>query len=147
MGVNQITTACINHTYAGDKNGYARTDVKNMPVFMHRYVYAVRHGLSYDSLKGLVVRHTCDNSRCINPEHLVLGTAQDNVADRVNRGRSTRLFGVGHSNSKLTAEAVRDIRAEYRKGYTTQQQLADRYNVTVMSISNLLSGRTYKDVT
>ncbi len=49
------------------------------------------HRLAYFLARGEwppVVRHTCDNPPCINPEHLVAGTHADNVADRVRRGRS-----------------------------------------------------------
>lgn len=41
------------------------------------------HGLHIDDIKGKVVRHTCDNVRCVNPEHPVLGT-------RLNKGESVR---------------------------------------------------------
>jgi hypothetical protein len=36
---------------------------------------------------GKIVRHTCDNGFCVNPEHLILGTQFDNMQDRKNRGR------------------------------------------------------------
>lgn len=37
---------------------------------------------------GMVVRHTCDNPPCVNPEHLILGTEADNVRDMIDRGRA-----------------------------------------------------------
>jgi len=37
--------------------------------------------------KGMVVRHTCDNPPCYNPDHLLSGTYQDNVNDAKERGR------------------------------------------------------------
>jgi len=43
--------------------------------------------------KGLHVLHRCDNRKCVNPSHLWLGTNSENVADRVSKGRSARLFG------------------------------------------------------
>lgn len=53
-------------------------------VKVHRLVYELSSG---EDIKGLVVRHTCDNPKCINPEHLLKGTPRDNVQDRVDRGR------------------------------------------------------------
>ena len=38
--------------------------------------------------EGMIVRHTCDNPACINPEHLVLGTPKDNTHDMLERGRA-----------------------------------------------------------
>ena len=38
--------------------------------------------------EGMIVRHTCDNPACINPEHLVLGTHKQNTADMIERGRA-----------------------------------------------------------
>lgn len=49
--------------------------------------------------KGKLVRHRCDNRLCINPEHLLLGTQQDNIMDMVGRGR--------HGNSIKSALSCR----------------------------------------
>ena len=46
---------------------------------------------------GLVVRHTCDNTQCINPNHLLLGTHADNVRDKMERGRH-KPRGLGKNN-------------------------------------------------
>lgn len=51
----------------------------------HRYVYEHTKGKIPD---GHVVRHTCDNILCLNPEHLLTGTPADNMVDRRERGRT-----------------------------------------------------------
>ena len=70
----------------------------------HRVAYALYHG---PIPKGLVVRHHCDRPRCVNPSHLAIGTREDNVADRVERGRSAR--GERHGRAKLTDWQAREI--------------------------------------
>jgi DNA-binding XRE family transcriptional regulator len=57
---------------------------------------------------GKVVRHKCDTKLCINPDHLVLGTQADNIADKVRRNRQAK--GVSHGSAKLTDDDVRMIR-------------------------------------
>jgi hypothetical protein len=64
--------------------------------------------------KGKVVRHTCDNPSCINPEHLKLGSQPQNIQDMVERGRcknqnaNKKLCKNGHelSGSNLTIEST-----------------------------------------
>jgi hypothetical protein len=50
----------------------------------HRVSYLLCNG---EIPPSLVVRHTCDRANCVNPAHLVLGTIQENNADRLARGR------------------------------------------------------------
>lgn len=66
--------------------GYFRTPQKDgsKGILAHRFIYEVIHGPIPDDL---VVRHTCDNPPCVNPEHLLLGTQANNVQDMMDRGR------------------------------------------------------------
>ena len=54
--------------------------------FAHRVAYELATGVQLDNPK-LVVRHICDVRCCVNPNHLLLGTAQDNTNDMIKRGR------------------------------------------------------------
>jgi len=63
------------------------------------------HRFSYERFvgtipEGLVVCHRCDNTICINPEHLFVGTIQDNMDDMKQKGRSNKLFGQNHNQAK-----------------------------------------------
>ena len=51
----------------------------------HRYAKLITDGL--DPAKP-VVMHTCDNPRCVNPDHLVNGTVQENNLDKQKKGRA-----------------------------------------------------------
>lgn len=69
---------CVEHKQRGDKNGYGSTTrirygVRHR-VQLHRAVYVDSSGCSWEDIRGLVIRHKCDNPRCINPEHLETGT-------------------------------------------------------------------------
>jgi len=90
---------------------------------------------------GMVVRHTCDNRGCCNPEHLEIGTQHDNMQDKVKRGRQLR--GENVPTSKLTRSQVDEIRQRYNSGGVYQKQLADEYDTTQSNISFIVSKKTW----
>jgi hypothetical protein len=77
--------------------------------------------------QGLMVRHSCDNRGCVRPEHLSLGTHQDNMNDMVSRGRAAR--GQENVNGRFTADQVRGIRRRVANGERTTD-LAREYGVS-----------------
>ena len=86
---------CLEHGQKGNSGGYAgiwiyKRDGSRFKVGLHRKVYCDYNNVSLESIKGLVVRHKCDNPRCINPEHLEIGTHKDNSQDAINRNRVSR---------------------------------------------------------
>lgn len=78
---------CIDHGQKGNKDGYGKccryVDGKAKYPLLHREVF-----LQHNGYLPQVVMHSCDNPRCINPEHLLPGTFALNNKDRANRGRS-----------------------------------------------------------
>ena len=74
--------------------GYCATKVNGEQVYVHRLAYAATYG---GIPAGLIIRHRCDNPRCINPVHLEPGTHRDNTQDMIKRGRDN--FG-GRKNKQ-----------------------------------------------
>lgn len=102
--------------------------------YAHRIAYVLAKG---DIPPGLVVRHTCDNPPCCNPDHLLLGTQADNINDAAVQGH----YSVPRpSIQKITDAQVRDIRESSEAGVA----LAERYGVTPSCISQLRHGKRRK---
>jgi hypothetical protein len=68
------------------RNGYGMVTHNGHQVYLHRLTVA--EALGWEAIDGRVVRHTCDNKRCYNLDHLVVGTQADNVHDMHDRGRA-----------------------------------------------------------
>lgn len=145
--------ACIDHGHYKclNKLGYYRAWHKPSKKLqlLHRVIYAEHHGLSLEAIEGLVIRHTCDNARCINPQHLIIGTQQDNIQDMVERSRHARMVGDTNPRAVLTWGVVRDIRANYIKGAKSgpysRTALAEKYGVSAATISDIIAGRSWKE--
>lgn len=93
---------------------------------------------------GAQSRHLCGKGhlQCFNADCMKWGTAKDNSADSVRHG--TTLQGARHPLSKLTDEAVAEIRA--LRGKVTQQSLAEKFGVTQALISWVQTGGGWKHV-
>lgn len=94
---------------------------------------------------GMFVCHTCDTPACLNPEHLFIGTPADNVHDMVVKGRRCAPElpkGEAHHATSLTEDDVMAI----RKSCSARKDIAARYGVSVSTIRNILTGRTWAHV-
>lgn len=91
--------------------------------------------------EGKIVRHTCDNRICINPDHLILGTHKDNMRDMAERGRSP--FGRNHHNAKISESQVLEIRGNQAD---SMMALARKYGVSKSHIWNIKHGVKWRRV-
>jgi hypothetical protein len=103
----------------------------------HRISYILFNG---NVPEGFVVRHTCDNPSCVNPNHLILGTQSDNIIDALKRGRLP--------NHSLNETQVLEIKQKIAEGdyYGLYKELADKYNVNRKAIYKIKAGITWKHV-
>lgn len=120
-----------------DKKGYGVLKVKGKMQFAHRLNYQIHKG---EIPKGLFVCHRCDTPTCINPEHLFLGTTQENTQDRTNKGRDIR--GEKQWNSKLTDAIVTAIRDAHKAGYK-RKDIAKYFGVKYGHVTDILNRRAW----
>jgi len=109
--------------------GYAQFEVKKPHVKnyrAHRFAWILTRGAIPD---GIFVCHTCDNKICVNPEHLFLGTHQDNMDDAKRKGR---LHGDYNRPCKLSIWSIRVIRR--LRGVMPQWELAKIFGVAQVTI-------------
>ena len=105
----------------------------------HRYAFERAFG---PLAPGLIVRHECDNSLCVNPDHLVAGTHADNARDREARGRGRQPGGAAHYKSTLSEDDVETIRR--LRGTETVRALAARYGVAHNTVVQIQQGDRWK---
>lgn len=137
-------SSCIEHNQKGNKAGYGNGHWEGVQVTLHRLVYCFNKQIPIEQIRGLVVMHICDNPRCINPEHLRLGSQDDNMKDIQAKGRMSK--GAAHYIAKLTEEDV----CYARQVYTPRHKefgchaLARRFGVTPSTMHNAISGKRWK---
>lgn len=102
------------------------------------YAHRVSYILFVSPIKtNDVIRHTCDNPICVNPNHLLKGTHADNVRDRVSRNRSAK--DEFNGRSKLTRTIVEKCRTS-NKSYKV---LAEEYSVSSSTMRRACVGLTW----
>lgn len=119
---------CFVFSGSRDRKGYGNMTYKKKHLSSHRLMWIFLRG---EIPHGMCVLHKCDNPICSNPDHLFLGTNQDNTDDMIRKGRK---------KTKLTIDQVKEI----RRSTLPRPILAKRYGVDVTNISCVRLGKTWK---
>lgn len=131
----------------GSNRGYGRITVNKKTIPAHRYSWMLFN--NQDIPKGYVVMHSCDNSICVNPHHLSIGTHQDNMNDMVNKNRQAkggkfknRKSAKGSKNglAKLTEINAKKIYMDKRP----QRVIAKDYGISQAVVSNIKLKKTWR---
>lgn len=133
-------TGCWLWAASLDKGGYGQTYCRGpAPAGAHRVAWEAAHG---PIPAGLGVLHRCDQRSCVNPRHLFLGTAAENSADMVRKGRQAR--GARSGPAKLSDASVTEMRALYAAGAMGCRRLAKRFGVDLKTAQDVVRARSWR---
>src|SRR4026209_597513 len=118
----QKTDSCWLWLASKGEHGYGWVALNNKNRHASRAAWELTNG---PIPKGMFVLHRCDNPPCVRPDHLFLGTTQDNANEMSRKGRS--LYGERNRRAKLTEAQVLEIRCRYKEEQIKQQELAGQY--------------------
>lgn len=123
--IPEPNSGCWIWTRSGIKQGYGLIRDGNGKKLAHRVAYKL-----FVCDPGEVnVLHKCDNPACVNPDHLWLGTQQENALDCVKKKR--------HHNLKLSDKQVMDMRTRR----ISQKAFAELYGVHWMTVHKVQTGK------
>lgn len=107
----------------------------------HRVSFYIHNGpFNY----SLLVCHKCDNPICVNPDHLFLGTTQENTFDMKSKGRASH--GESRPTAKLNETQVINIRTKYATGNYTTRELAKEYDIDHGNVAGIIRRATWRHV-
>jgi hypothetical protein len=131
---------CIEWFGSISHKGYGQIGYQGKRYRAHRLAYINAHG---DIPEGLIVMHKCDNRACVNPDHLTVGTYQQNTNDMIKKNRQP--VGEQLPHAKLGEANVLDIKERLSRG-ESQPSIAAIHGVSRTTISAISTGRNWKHI-
>jgi len=133
---------CINwmgYTYGGRYGGIT---IDQKSVRVHRLSWELFYG---KIPKGLLVCHHCDNTLCVNPTHLFLGTQKDNMQDMYKKNRQAPNCGSLNGRAKVTENNVIEIRKNFKKGLSLKE-LSIKHKLSECQIGKIVNRKNWTHI-
>src|SRR6266446_10359912 len=135
LGKAILVRECLECHFSKSTHGYCKVGKSGEDQELaHRFIYRAKRG----PIGSLWVLHSCDNRGCINPEHLWLGTQDDNDADRDRKGRTS---DQGRPRAIDDEELTKIM--DFRKQGLSYQAIADMCKVSRDTIRNAIGVGNY----
>jgi predicted DNA-binding protein YlxM (UPF0122 family) len=126
---------CWNWIGELDNYGYSTVRIGKTHIKGYRLSFELFNSITLPP--KLCVCHSCDNRKCVNPDHLWLGSQKDNIRDAISKGRMTKYHKYN------TQDILNIISLYYKDGYSTSE-LSDIYKIDQSYLGNIISGRNWK---
>lgn len=135
--INKIENGCWEWAGSILTSGYGAFDFQGVRFLSHRLAWIFTNG----DPKDKYVCHKCDNPLCCNPEHLFLGTTQENTKDCVSKNRQAK--GENHGNSIISeTQAIEILNL---KGKKKAMEVSKMYGFKGMeSVTRIWEGKSWK---
>ena len=87
--IDNPVTGCVEWMGCLQPSGYGSISYKGVSQYVHRVAWIIENGEipKGEGYHGTCVCHHCDNPRCINTDHMFIGSQTDNIKDRDKKGR------------------------------------------------------------
>jgi hypothetical protein len=135
----QRNGACVEWQGRCDSDGYGKFSIYHGSYRAHRVAYFLYYGV--DPGDNLVL-HRCDNPRCVNPRHLLLGDQKHNIADMDERGRRGKVYLKGERSGRAVLSEA-DVLA-IRLSNKSTAELSRFYGVSRGCIDHARRGRNWR---
>jgi hypothetical protein len=137
--IPEPNSGCFLWTKSCNSNGYGNLSFKGEVRSTHRWTWEAYNG---PIPEGMHVLHRCDTPPCVNPDHMFLGSHQENMADCSRKGRFPYTPGELNPFSKLTEKEVLEI----RNSQASQRKMAKHYNVNQALINRIRNRKIWTHI-
>lgn len=138
--IEKLPSGCWEWQAYRNADGYGQIWFKGRLQMAHRLSWFIHRG---GIPRSHFVCHTCDSPPCVNPDHLFVGTHQDNTDDMIKKGRHRTGAGEKNRHAKLTERDVLLIRSIHKQ-LPNAPAIARAFNVSTATINAIASGSTWK---
>lgn len=135
---------CWHIDLIGNNNGYKVFSINSINVVSSRLMFVIHNpNVNIDDMH---ICHKCDNRWCVNPDHLFVGTAQDNINDKINKNRQAKGETCGTS-VLCESDVIEILDGVLNNKFNSASEISRFYLIGITTIFNIIDGNTWTHIT